>query len=144
MCALRPSPVSIIALIVLLVLPIANFGQSNDLETRASMPSLAALAIAACMALTAPAESARAKFLRRILIAFLFVGAVTPIQEIARGFVQPRWDPHTALTLVGASCGEYMPHYIAKLDESPLRHLLRTVNMLPPDAQSPELCAPAD
>jgi hypothetical protein len=144
-CALRPSALPIIALIVLFVLPIASIGPANDLVMRASIPSLAVLAIAVCMALTAPAESARAKLLRRILIVFLCAGAVTPMQEIARSFARPRWDPHINVTLVGASCGRYWHHYIAKLDESPLRHLLRAPNVLPLGAQSQEFCdVPAD
>lgn len=144
-CALRPSALSIIALIVLLVLPITDVGPINDLVMRASIPSLAVLAIAVCMALTPPVESARATILRRILIVFLCAGAVTPLQEIARSFVQPRWAPRTDVTLVGASCGRYWHHYIAKLDESPLRHLLRTPSALPLGARSPVFCdAPAD
>lgn len=144
--ALRPSVLCVVALIVLLVLPVASAGPFNDLVMRASNPSLAVLAIGVCMALTTPAASARAKLLRRLLIVFLCAGAVTPIQEIARGFVEPRWAPHNDVSLVGASCGRYWHHYIAKLGESPMRYLLRAPSAAPPSARSPyPWCdAPAD
>ena len=136
--ALRPSALYIVSLIVLLVLPVGDMGMSNDLVLRASIPSLAVLVIGVCMALTAPAASARAKLLRLLLIVFLCAGAVTPIQEIARGFVWPRWAPRNDVSLVGASCGHYWHHYIAKLGDSPIRYLLHAPSAAPPSARSPD------
>lgn len=138
--ALRPSASSCLALLVLLVLPIVSLGPANDLVMRASIPSLTVLAVTVCLALTATAATARAKRLRHMLLVLLCVGAVTPIQEIARSFVEPRWPAHTEVSLVGAMCGRYWHHYNAKLDESPGRYLLKAPHALPVGKITSETC----
>ena len=137
---LRPSAALVIALLVLLFLPVGYFGAGNDLVMRSSIPSLAVLVVTVCSALAAPVESDRARLLKVLLIVILCIGAVTPMEEIARSFVQPRWDARSDVTLVGASCGQYWHHYIAKLDHSAVRYFLREPTALPLGPKRSEWC----
>jgi hypothetical protein len=128
--ALRWSWEVVLALGVLLVLPGFYFGPGNDLVMRASIPSLAVLAIGVCLALNR--ESTRAVDSRKklALVGMLAVGAVTPIQEFARAIVLPAWPIDMHSTLIVAACGQYPAHYTARLDGQFLGRLLRPPHRL--------------
>jgi hypothetical protein len=127
-----------IALIVLAFLPLARLGAGNDLVMRASIPSLAILAIGACLALVEPAKD---KIANKLLLGgLLIVGAITPVAEFARAIVLPAWPLNTEATLIGASCGTYPPHYIARLGREAIVQLLKPAHRLPLGPQGRESC----
>ena len=137
---LRPSAEVIVALLILAVLPLVQFGPGNDLVMRASIPSLAVLAIGTSLALlqqTGDAGGMRSKAALGVLLA---VGAVTPVAEIARAVLLPNWPINRAATVVGADCGRYPPHYIARLGPGLIGRLLRKPHALPLGPQGPDSC----
>ncbi|MGA2399393.1 MAG: hypothetical protein ABSG30_15195 [Steroidobacteraceae bacterium] len=138
---LRRSRTVVLALVVLALLPLVSFGEANDFVMRASIPSLAALAMEAARALAAPAATAALNAKKILLGALLAIGAVTPFQEFARATVLPRWPINARATLVDAACGRYPPHYAARLDGQPIVRLLRPPHPLfsdPPDTSACE------
>jgi hypothetical protein len=138
--ALRWSWEVVLALVVLLLLPIVYFGPANDLVMRASIPSLAVLAIAACRVLTQQTMAANDSRKKLLLGCMLAVGAVTPIQEFARAIVLPAWPVNMRATLIGAACGRYLPHYTARLNGQIVGGLLRRPQRIPLDAQGSDAC----
>ncbi len=128
--AIRRRSEVVVALVVLAVLPFAYLGGGNDLVMRASIPSLAVLTIAAGLALVADATEPHATRKKIILAGLLAVGAVTPIEELARAVILPVWPINTRATLIGASCGAYAPHYVARLSSAAIAPLLRPPNQL--------------
>ena len=128
------------ALAVLLLLPILSFGPANDLVMRASIPSLTMLAIGVCVALTRQNGQAGDSGKKVLLGCMLGVGALTPIQEIARATSLPAWPINTEATLIGAACGSYPPHYIAHLDPKLMSWALRPPHRTPLGPQDLETC----
>jgi hypothetical protein len=112
-----------IALAVLAVLPLVRFGAANDLVMRASIPSLAVLAIGACFALFDRPGAIPKKVL---LIGLLALGAVTPFQEFARAAVLAPWPIDGESSLIDAACGVPPAHYVARLDGQAVTHILRS------------------
>jgi hypothetical protein len=123
--AIRRSNQVILALVILALLPLFSFGPANDLVMRASIPSLTVLAIGACIALSQPAPDRRALRKRWVLAGMLTVGAVTPIQEFARAVVLPAWPINMNATLIGASCGRFPGHYVARVSDQVIVRILR-------------------
>jgi hypothetical protein len=138
--AIRRSSQVVLALVVLALLPLISFGPGNDLVMRASIPSLAALTIGTCRALCKPVPDVRRLRYRRALVGMLVVGAVTPIQEFARAAVVPAWPINLQITLIGAACGRYPDHYVARLSDQTVLRLLRTPNPLPLGPQGRQAC----
>ena len=138
--ALRWSWEIALALVVLLILPLVNFGPGNDLVMRASIPSLAVLAIGVCRVLTE--KSADPKDVRKKLVlgCMLAVGAVTPVQEFARAILFPTWPVDLEATLIGAACGRYPPHYTAHLDGQLAARLIRAPHPVPPEPPGHNSC----
>jgi len=144
--AIRPSSEVGLALAILAVLPAVYIGGGNDLVMRASIPSLAVLAIASCLALVEPiAVSAGGAVVavrkKAILAGLLVVGAMTPVAELSRAVLLPTWPINSSATLIGANCGGFPPHYVARLgDETIGRRLMRTPNQLPLGPQDRGAC----
>ncbi len=128
--ALRSSRAVVLALVTLALLPLVSFGAANDFVMRASIPSLTVLAMEASRALAEPAATGAMHVKKVLLGAVLALGAVTPFQEFARAAVLPRWPLNSEATLIGAACGRYPPHYVARLDGQPIARLLRPVHPL--------------
>ncbi len=130
----------VLALGVLALLPLVSFGSANDLAMRASIPSLAVLAIGACLALfgDTPAPGARGK--KAALGCLLAVGAVTPFQEFARAAVLPAWPADLSTSLIGAACGRYPAHYVARLGGHAIEHVLREPHVLAPGSGRSPAC----
>ena len=107
------------------MLPLVRFGAANDFVMRVSIPSLTVLAIGACLALFAapppPVEAAAAparanlRIKKAALAGLLLIGAVTPLQEFARAAALDPWPIDLDATLIGAACGIFPPHYVARL-----------------------------
>jgi hypothetical protein len=138
--ALRRSGEVVLALAILAVLPFAQLGPGNDLVMRASIPSLAVLAIGACLALLEPAPVPHAWRRQALLGAWLAGGAVTAVHEFARAVVLPARPVNREATLIGTACGAYPAHYVARLAPGPVALLLRRPHTLPIGPQGPAIC----
>jgi hypothetical protein len=117
---------------VLAALPLViSFGPSNDVVMRASIPSLAMLAILCVRALD-ESRAAADRIPRALLIAVLTVGAVTPVYEFWRALVGQRWAPSIERTLLDATRGQLPPHYVGRLDRNDLKAILRPPTLVVP------------
>jgi hypothetical protein len=123
---IRPSSEVVLALVFLALLPFAHFGPANDLAMRGSIPSLAVLVIGACLSLSTEGTDPGLRRKKVVLLCLLAVGAVTAVQEFARAILLKSWPINLQATLIGASCGTYPPHYVARLGNQSIRHLMRT------------------
>jgi len=138
----------VLALGVLALLPLLSFGSANDFVMRVSIPSLTVLAIGACLALSKDASNRGVRVKQVILGCLLAVGAVTPLQEFARAAVLHAWPINLQATLIGAACGLYPAHYVARLGagagagagESAVEHVLRRPHPLPLGSQDGSAC----
>jgi hypothetical protein len=72
-------PVLVVAAVILLTLPFYRFGLANDLAGRASLPSLACIAIVAAGALASGVTKRN-----WLLVLILITGAATPLSEMYR------------------------------------------------------------
>ncbi len=138
--ALHRSSQVVLALVILAILPIAQFGPGNDLVMRGSIPSLVVLMIAACHAFFVDKPNPNGRLKKTVLAALLLVGAVTPAQEFARAAMLPAWPINRDATLIGASCGGFPPHYVARLGGELVGRLLREPHRLSLGPQGRESC----
>lgn len=138
--AIRRSTQVALALVLLVLVPLVSFGPNNDWAMRASIPSLTALAIGASLALSreGPARGAMRK--KAILVCLLAIGAVTPLQELARAVLLPSWPINLQSTFIEAACGQYPAHYVARLGPQWVVHVLRRVHPLPLGLSGPQGC----
>jgi hypothetical protein len=139
--AIRPSAQVVLAMVVLAFLPLVYLGPGNDLVMRASIPSLAVLTVGACLALAPQTGDTAGVRKKAALVALLLIGAVTPIEEIARSIFLPAWPINLQATLIGASCGSYAPHYVARLEGGTVDRMLRPAHRIPLGPQGPAACA---
>jgi hypothetical protein len=135
----RSSQVAL-ALAILALLPLVYLGPANDLVMRASIPSLALLTIASCLALIEPAADKKRFRYKAVLAGLLVIGAVTPVEEIARALLLPAWPVNMTATLIGADCGHFSPHYVARLGDEEIGHLMRPTHRIPLGPQGPASC----
>ncbi len=120
----RLEPLLVCSIVLLLILPTYRIGGVNDLAMRASIPALALLAIRLGDWLSTPIERTRDADVRIIVAGLLVIGAVTPFMEIARVFIEPRWDMDTRHSLVEVTHG-YAPHYLTPRDQPWANWVLR-------------------
>jgi hypothetical protein len=139
--AIRRSGQVALALLILAVLPFAHIGPGNDLVMRASIPSLAVLAIGACLALLDQPVHVGRWWKKAALGGLLAVGAVTPVHEFARAVALPAWPVNLAATLVGAACGTYPAHYVARVGTEAVSRVLRHPHALALGPQGADVCA---
>jgi hypothetical protein len=130
----------IIALLILALLPFAYFGPANDLVMRASIPSLAVLAIGASLALVDRTTDRHSLRKNVFLGGLLAVGAATPVAEFARAVILPTWPINMRATLIGANCGKYPPHYVARLGAEAISRLLQHPHPIELGPQGREAC----
>lgn len=124
----RFEPLLLCAIAALLLLPLYRIGGANDLAMRASIPALALLAIRLGEWLSAPRLKAGEITARCLAIVLLAIGAITPFMEVARVFVEPRWDMDTEHSLVDVTRG-YAPHYLTPRDQPWLDRFLRPLSI---------------
>lgn len=134
---IRRSTEMIIALAFLAVLPAVYLGPGNDLVMRASIPALAVISISAFLALLDRSQSFKK---RAFLAGLLIIGAATPIAEFARAFLYPVWPINFRATLIGADCGGFAPHYVAKVNDQLITRVLRRPNRIALGPLGPESC----
>jgi len=138
--AMRWSGEIALALLILALLPFVYLGPGNDLVMRASIPSLAVLTIGACLALAERSVGAGMLRKKAVLGGLLAVGAVTPMAEFARAAMLPVWPINMRASLIGANCGAFAPHYVARLGDEPIAHFLRHPTSFPLGSQGPDEC----
>jgi hypothetical protein len=136
-----PSSEVVLALVVLAVLPFVRLGPANDFVMRASIPSLAILAIGACLALSVESADRALRNKQIVLACFLTIGAVTAVQEFARAIVLNAWPMNLHASLPAAACGHYPPHYIAKLDKQTVRLFMQPPHRLTDGEFDKESCS---
>jgi hypothetical protein len=115
---------------VLAALPLISFGPANDLVMRASIPSLAMLAILCIRALDTPGTDSEIRGARTLVVVALALGAVTPIYEFWRALAEPRWAPSLERTVPEALSG-MAPHYVGRLDREDLKMIFRPPYLIP-------------
>jgi hypothetical protein len=76
-----------------------------------------------------------------VLGGMLCIGAVTPIQEMARALLLPTFPINMTATLIGAACGEYLPHYTAHVNGQFVTRLLKEPRQIPLGPRGPEACS---
>jgi hypothetical protein len=138
--AIRRSSQTVLALIVLALLPMVNFGPGNDLVMRSSIPALTVLAIAASLALFGDAPSNATRKKKIMLGCLLAIGAVTPFTEFARAVELHAWPINLQATVIGAACGKYPPHYIAHLSGEAVTEILKEPHRLALGSLGPAAC----
>ncbi|MCX7054955.1 MAG: hypothetical protein NTU56_12240, partial [Proteobacteria bacterium] len=124
--ALRVNGLLVVAGLVLLGLPFAAFGPSNDLAMRGSIPALIVLALAAASALAHPAAALQRRVLWPILVV-LVLGIPTAVTEMARAVSEPVWKPDYSHSLVPDLGKGYPAHYATRLSGAPIERLLKPV-----------------
>jgi hypothetical protein len=105
----------IISAAVLLLLPFIQFGPSNDLAMRGSIPALMFMCIATINAFQHPE-----KMPHRTLITFcivLLLGAMTPIHEFYRAAKLPSWKPDQTVNVMNYGSVP-ASHYVARVERS--------------------------
>ncbi len=137
---IRRSTYTILALVILAILPVVSFGAANDFAMRASIPSLAVLCIAACRALCVESGQADVSTKKITLVFLLAIGAITPLQEFARAMVVPAWAANLQATLVGADCGRFPAHYVARTQHEVILLLMKRPNRLTIGDTGPASC----
>ena len=120
-----------IALLVLLVLPLFRLGPSNDLLLRASTPSLIVLLIAVLGLFQRTAEAPLGIARRGLIACMLVVGALTPIQEIARALSWSRWPANYGQSLLEQQGSQMPRHYFGALIAADIATLLRPPALVP-------------
>ena len=138
--AIRRSGTVVLALGILALLPLYSFGAWNDFDMRVSIPSLAVLAVGACLALLQPATGAVDGAKKVVLASLLCIGAVTPLQEFARAAVLEPWPINLDSTLIDVTCGREFPHYLARLGNHGLARILRPAHLLGSGREDSALC----
>ena len=111
---------TVIALLIALLF--YRFGPYNDLAMRGSIPSLTLLAIGMGRWLSQPVAKTRDATARWIAAALLAVGALTPTMEIARVFIEPRWDLNERASVVDVTRGS---HYLTSIGHRWMEGFLR-------------------
>jgi hypothetical protein len=116
----------VLALVILALLPLINFGAGNDLVMRASIPSLTVLAIASGLALVRDPTDAGSLRKKVVLCCLLAIGAVTAAEEIVRAVLLPSWPIDQQATLIQAARGDYPAHYVARMSDQSILLMIRT------------------
>ncbi len=110
----RRDPLLWVATLTLLALPFYRFGPYNDLAMRSSIPALTLIAIQLGTWLSTPLAVTRDVRSRTVAIALLAIGAVTPSMEVARIFIEPRWDMNRTASVIDVTRGT---HYLTPRDQ---------------------------
>jgi hypothetical protein len=115
---LRPRRLLLVLVAILLMLPLYSFGPNSDLAMRGSIPALAMLAMLSSAELIRFGRGWRWPRISWIapLLLFLLIGAVTPLHEMARSLLTPRWRPDLVTNVFDASHGD-ASNYLAPVTD---------------------------
>lgn len=120
-----------ISCLTLTVLPLYQYGPSNDTMLRLSTPSLVLLLIATLAQLRNWVESRHMPRNGWLICCFLLVGACTPFNEMWRAATFHRTPPNYGISLIEQHRNNEAPHYIGRLDRADLIALMRQPSMVP-------------
>ena len=124
-----------LACVVLSLLPFVQFGPSNDIVLRHSVPCVIVLLIAT-LAQLQDWLNARQVPLRGYAVAIvILIGAATPFNEIWRAFFFKRTMPDYGRSLLEQHWNTEAPHYVGVLDRSDLASVLRAPTLVPNSEQ---------
>lgn len=127
----------LIATGVLTLLPFFEFGPSNDLLLRLSIPPLVILMILTFRTIETPNNPKTSNLTRWVTIGILVVGSATPIVETWRAASWQRWAPNYRHSLIEQQNGYFPPHYVGRLDRKDLVMLFKTTNLVPRAQERP-------
>lgn len=125
---------------ILLLLPLYQYGPSNDTMLRLSTPCLILLMILSMGVLQDWLTQPSSPEQRRptlALLAVLIMGAHTPFNEIWRAMSFRRIPPNYGMTLLDSQRGIEAPHYIGRLDRPDLLTIMRRPSPVPECSQRP-------
>lgn len=108
---------AIILAAVLLLSPFGKIGTAVDFMMRVTIPALAILSVIIADLIARPARDAQAQMGRRIAIAALLVGGITPLSEVARTLLFPP-SPTVLCSYMGVVPGG-APTYVARVAAMP-------------------------
>jgi len=106
----------IASIAILLLLPIYRFGPANDLAMRASIPPLTLFAIYLGEWLSERRRGTSDTQLRWVAVVLLAIGSATPLNEIARLFVETPLPFDAQHNLIEVATRE-APHYLTPRDQ---------------------------
>jgi hypothetical protein len=116
------SPILLVSVLVLLVLPFIQFGPGNDLVMRGSIPALAFVCIATLDFLRRAKKGSPGRMIA--VCSILLLGAVTPIHEFYRAASFPHWKPSQTHTVM--DFGPIPPsHYVSRYENGWLQGIFR-------------------
>jgi hypothetical protein len=107
------------AVAVLLLLPFIQFGPSNDLAMRASIPALMFICISTIVVVQQPLKGNCKIFIPLVIV--LLLGAITPAHEFYRAAVLPSWKPSLTANIMTAPPA----HYVARVTSNWRRYVFR-------------------
>lgn len=123
---------------ILFVLPLYQFGPSNDTMLRLSTPCLVILLIIAldqAAAWQTPLQGSFYKTGAWLIVLVLFVGACTPFNEMWRAATFRRNLPNYGMSLIEQQNGFEPPHYIGQLNKPDLVLLLNSPELVPKESE---------
>lgn len=120
------TPLLLLALLELLLLPLLKYGPGNDIVMRGAIAPLTVLLACAAEALAPPSHRQVAG--RAVLAALLLVGSVTPLLEMERAMLPGPDYRNDGKSLVDING---MPwHYVTRLDQPDMIRLMRPAHHL--------------
>lgn len=115
-----------LAVALLISLPLMRYGPSNDILLRLSTPALVVL-LAVCLQTLLAGDRTRPSPTIWIASLFLAIGAHTAFNELWRAASFPRWHADYRPSVADRERGQPAPHYVGRLESSPIRGWLRPV-----------------
>jgi hypothetical protein len=132
--------IAALSIAVLLALPFAFYGPSNDLLLRVSTPPLVFLCILCLRVLIDGSQSLSRR--HGVLIAVLLIGAPTSFNELWRAMTLRHIPADYSRTFVDTQKDGVLPgHYVGRLGQPLLVDLLRTPGPVPTQAERKKLQA---
>lgn len=116
---------------ILCLLPLYQFGPSNDSMLRLSVPCLIFLLLALLDQIGDWVSLRRAPPQAWAIGVVLLIGACTPFNEMWRAFIFKRTLPNYRISLVEQHWNTEPPHYVGRLDRPDLTAVLRAPSLVP-------------
>ncbi len=126
------SPLLLLALLELLLLPFLRFGPANDLVMRASIPALTILMMATIDAW----QSALPPLRRAAITALLALGSITPLLEFQRAFQPGARHVHAQENFIDVH-GADAWHYLSQLKRPEIKAMFKPAQPVPGAARQP-------
>ena len=118
----RANLLGALAGLTLAILPFYSFGPGNDLVMRGG---IAALTVICLFSIDILLKSDWILSLQVPILLVLTIGAITPLHELVRAVILPRWSPSLDKNLIQVSSGGLPAHYIGLLDNDFVANILK-------------------